>query len=117
MDTFSRIDLTYPHAIASARVGLGVKAEGDLVVAGEKGYIYVPAPWWKTEYFEARFEDQSDNKKYYFKFDGDGLRYEVAEFAWLIRNRTPESFKLRSSESIAIAGIIEAARADATVLR
>jgi len=117
VDTFSRIDLTYPHAIASARVGIGVKAEGDLVVAGTKGYIYVPAPWWKTEYFEARFEDPGDNKKYYFKFDGDGLRYEVAEFAWLIRNRTPESFKLRSSESIAIAGIIEAARADATVLR
>jgi choline-phosphate cytidylyltransferase len=117
VDTFSRLDLTYPHALASARVGLGVKAEGDLVVAGTRGYIYVPAPWWKTEYFEARFEDQRDNKKYYFKFDGDGLRYEVAEFAWLIRNETPESFKLRTSESIAIAGILEAARADATVLR
>ena len=89
VDTFSRIDLTYPHAVASARVGLGVKAEGDLVVAGTRGYIYVPAPWWKTEYFEARFEDQRDNKKYYFKFDGDGLRYEVAEFASLIRNETP----------------------------
>ena len=117
VETFSRIDLTYPHAVASARVGIGVKGEGDLVVAGTKGYIYVPAPWWKTEYFEARFEDPSDNKKYYFKFDGDGLRYEVAEFASLIRNRTPESFKLRSSESVAIATIIETARADATLLR
>jgi len=117
VDTFSRIDLTYPHAIASARVGIGVKAEGDLVVAGTRGYIYVPAPWWKTEYFEARFEDPGDDKKYYFKFDGDGLRYEVAEFASLIRNETPESFKLRSSESIAIAAIIEAARTDATLLR
>lgn len=116
VETFSRIDLTYPHAVASARVGLGVKAEGDLVVAGSKGYIYVPAPWWKTEYFEARFEDQRDNKKYYYKFDGDGLRYEVAEFASLIRNETPESFKLRASESIAIAAVIESARADATVL-
>lgn len=117
VDTFSRIDLTYPHAVASARVGLGVKAEGDLVVAGTRGYIYVPAPWWKTEYFEARFEDPGDDKKYYFKFDGDGLRYEVAEFASLIRNESPESFRLRSSESVAIAGIIESARADAVVLR
>jgi glycerol-3-phosphate cytidylyltransferase len=117
VDTYSRIDVTYPHAIASAHVGLGVKAEGDLVVAGSKGYMYVPAPWWKTEYFEARFEDQRENKKYYYKFDGDGLRYEVAEFASLIRNETPESFKLRASESIAIAGIIEAARSGATVLR
>ena len=86
-------------------------------MAGTRGYIYVPAPWWKTEYFEARFEDPGDDKKYYFKFDGDGLRYEVAEFASLIRNETPESFKLRSSESIAIAAIIEAARTDATLLR
>jgi glycerol-3-phosphate cytidylyltransferase len=117
VETFSRIDLTYPHAVASARVGLGVKAEGDLIVAGTKGYIYVPAPWWKTEYFEARFEDQRDNKKYYYKFDGDGLRYEVAEFASLIRNETPESFKLRAAESITMAGIIEVARRDATVIR
>jgi len=77
----------------------------------------VPAPWWKTEYFEARFEDQRDNKKYYYKFDGDGLRYEVAEFASLIRNETPESFKLRASESLAMAAIIEEARRDATVIR
>ncbi len=117
VETFSRIDLTYPHAVASARVGLGVKAEGDLVVAGTRGYIYVPAPWWKTEYFEARFEDQRDNKKYYYKFDGDGLRYEVAEFASLIRTGVPESFKLRSAESVAIAGMIESARADATLIR
>jgi predicted dehydrogenase len=117
VDTFSRIDLTYPHAVASARVGLGVKAEGDLVVGGTLGYIYVPAPWWQTEYFEARFEDQRDNKKYYYKFDGDGLRYEIAEFTSLIRNETPESFKLRAAESIAIAGIIEEARRNAVVLR
>ena len=76
----------------------------------------MPAPWWKTEYFEARFEDQRDNKKYYYKFDGDGLRYEIAEFASLIRNETPESFKLRASESIAIAELIERARASATII-
>lgn len=115
VELYSRIDVTYPHAIASARTGIGVKAEGELVVAGTKGYVYVPAPWWKTEYFEARFENPAKNKKYYYKFDGDGLRYELAEFAWMIRNETPESFKLRSAESIAIAGIIEQARAQATI--
>ena len=115
VELYSRIDVTYPHAIASARTGIGVKAEGELVVAGTKGYVYVPAPWWKTEYFEARFENPANNKKYYYKFDGDGLRYELAEFAWMIRNETPESFKLRAAESIAIAGIIEQARARATI--
>jgi choline-phosphate cytidylyltransferase len=117
VEVFSRIDLTYPHAIASARTGIGVKAEGQLVVAGTRGYVYVPAPWWLTEYFETRFENPGQNKKYYYKFDGDGLRYELAEFAQMIRSETPESFKLRAAESIAMAGIIERARADATIFR
>ena len=115
VELFSRIDVDYPHAIASARTGIGVKAEGELIVAGSKGYVYVPAPWWLTEYFETRFEDQSKNKKYYYKFDGDGLRYELAEFAFMIRNQTPESFKLRAAESIAIADIIEQARSGSDV--
>ena len=113
VELYSRIDITYKHAIASARTGIGVKAEGELVVAGTRGYVYVPAPWWLTEYFEARFENPAHNKTYYYKFDGDGLRYELAEFAWMIRNSTPESFKLRAAESIAIADIIERARAQA----
>lgn len=113
VEVFSRIDLTYPHAIASARTGLGVKAEGELVVAGTRGYVHVPAPWWLTEYFETRFENPVDNKKYYYKFDGDGLRYELAEFAQMIRDETRESFKLRAADSIAMADIIERARAEA----
>jgi choline-phosphate cytidylyltransferase len=112
VDHFSRIDLVFPNAIATASVGLGVKTEGDLVVAGTRGYLYVPAPWWKTEYFEARFEDPSQNKKFYLKFDGEGLRYEVAEFASTIRGGRPESFKLRAQESVAISAMIEQARAE-----
>ncbi len=116
VEVFSRIDLTYPSAVASARTGLGVKAEGELIVAGTRGYVYVPAPWWLTEYFEARFEDSRQNKKYYYKFDGDGLRYELAEFAWMIRNSLSESFRFRQAESIAIAGMIEQARANPTTI-
>lgn len=113
VELFSRIDIDYPHAVASARTGVGVKAEGDLIVAGTAGYLYVPAPWWLTEYFETRFEDQGQNKKYYYKFDGDGLRYELAEFASMIRTGARESFRLRPAESIAMAEIIERARRDA----
>lgn len=113
VETFSRLNLRYPHAIATATTGLGVKSEGCLVVSGTEGYIYVPAPWWKTEYFEARFENQSDNKKFYYKFAGDGLRYEIAEFGNMIRRGQRQTFKLRPSESTWIAGVVESARADA----
>ena len=61
-------------------MGLGVKTEGDLVISGTRGYVYVPAPWWKTEYFEMRFENQSETEKYFYKFAGEGLRYEMVEF-------------------------------------
>jgi len=110
VDTYARIELRYPDAVGSARTGLGVKAEGDLVVAGTKGYVYVPAPWWKTDYFEARFENQSDHRRYYYKFDGDGLRYEIAEFGSMIRRGERETFKLRLSESQWIARLVEHAR-------
>ena len=49
---------------ASIKVGKGVKTEGELVISGTKGYIYVPAPWWKTDYFEVRREYPTQYKRY-----------------------------------------------------
>lgn len=57
VDLFTQIHLQYPEAVATAKVGLGVKSEDTLVISGTRGCIYVPAPWWKTEYFELCFED------------------------------------------------------------
>jgi choline-phosphate cytidylyltransferase len=107
VDLFTRINIRYKGAIANAKIGLGVKSEGDLIISGTKGYIYVPSPWWKTEFFELRFENPSENKKYYHKFDGDGLRYELAEFVSLINNKQLQTYKLLPSESIVISEIIE----------
>ncbi len=79
-DDFTKISFVYPHAVASIKVGQGVKSEGELIISGTKGYIYVPAPWWKTDYFEVRFEDISANKRYFYQLDGEGIRYEIAAF-------------------------------------
>ena len=79
-DLFTKIDFTYPNAVASIKVGKGVKSEGELIISGTKGYIYVPAPWWKTDYFEIRFENQNENKKYFYQLDGEGIRYELVAF-------------------------------------
>jgi choline-phosphate cytidylyltransferase len=107
IDLFTKINLKYSHAYATARVGLGVKSEGDMIISGTKGYIYVPSPWWKTEYFEIRFENFKDNKRYFYKFDGDGLRYELAEFTSMINKNIFESYKLKTVESTKISEIIE----------
>lgn len=107
VDMYTRGVFRYPHSTCSFKVGLGVKTEGNLVISGTKGYAYVPAPWWKTDYFELRYEDQNKNKKFFYKWDGDGLRYEIQEFISCIVNKRFSSSRLRRRESIAMAGIME----------
>lgn len=107
VDVYTKANITYPHATSSITLGIGVKTEGNLVVSGTKGYIYIPAPWWLTSFFEVRYEDQTKNKKYFYSYDGNGLRYEIQEFISMIANHRRSSYKLRRRESIAIAEIIE----------
>ena len=80
-DLFSKVEFLFDSATASVKVGRGVKSEGELVVSGTKGYVYVPAPWWKTDYFEVRYENPADNKRYFYQLDGEGLRYELVAFS------------------------------------
>lgn len=80
VDMYTKAVLRYDHAVASFQVGLGVKTEGSMTIAGTRGYVYVPAPWWKTDYFEVRYEDQNQNKKYFYPYVEEGLRYEIKDF-------------------------------------
>ncbi|AMD17758.1 glycerol-3-phosphate cytidylyltransferase [Methanobrevibacter sp. YE315] len=80
-DLFTKIDFKYKNAVASIKVGNSVKSEGELIISGSEGYAYVPAPWWKTDYFELRYENQEENKKYFYQLDGEGIRYELVAFA------------------------------------
>ena len=80
-DLFTKIDFQYENAVASIKVANGVKSEGELIISGTEGYAYIPAPWWKTDYFELRFENQEDNKKYFYQLDGEGIRYELVAFS------------------------------------
>ena len=85
-DSFTKVSFLYPGAVASIKVGKGVKTEGELVISGTTGYIYVPAPWWKTEYFEIRREDPTMNKRYFYQLDGEGIRYELVSFLKAIQS-------------------------------
>lgn len=85
-DIFTKIDFYYNNAVASLKVGKGVKSEGELIISGTKGYVYVPAPWWKTDYFEIRYENPADNRRYFYQLDGEGIRYELVAFVRAIAN-------------------------------
>lgn len=107
IDMYTKGFIRYSNALGSFKVGLGVKTEGNLVISGTKGYAYVPAPWWKTDYFELRYEDQNENKKFFYKWDGTGLRYEIQEFISCIRNHRFSTSRLWRRESVCMADIME----------
>lgn len=105
-DEFTKITFCYPSSVASIKVGKGVKSEGELIISGTKGYIYIPAPWWKTDYFEIRYEESENNKRYFFQLDGEGIRNEIVSF---IREINGKIFSPINKEiSIAIVRIMEA---------
>ena len=104
---FTKIDFWFAKAVASVKVGDGVKSEGELIVSGTKGYIYVPAPWWKTDYFEIRYEDQSQNKRYFYQLDGEGIRYELVAFTRAIERGRAIS-NIDQNVSFAISDVMNA---------
>lgn len=79
-DVFTKINFLYDKSVATIKVANGVKSEGELVISGTRGYVYVPAPWWKTDYFEVRYENPQDNKRYFYQLEGEGIRYMIVSF-------------------------------------
>ena len=72
----------------------------------QAGYIYVPAPWWKTDYFEIRYENPAENRRYFYQLDGEGIRYEIVAFLKSIEKGRSSSY-VEEEVSEAIAGVME----------
>lgn len=105
-DSFTKIDFSFPSSTASIKVGKGVKSEGELIISGTKGYVYVPAPWWKTDYFELRFEDSNNNRRYFYPLEGEGIRHQLLAFSKAIE----EGWKASDSKrdiSLKISSVME----------
>lgn len=107
VDIYTKAYFKYSTSMATSKTGLGVKSEGQLLISGTRGYIRVDAPWWKTQSFEVCYEDTSQNEKYFVKFLGEGLRYEISDFVSAINGNNRNEFKLTQEESTALAHIME----------
>lgn len=122
LDTYSKIALEFGkndalRAVATATVGLGAKSEGSLLISGTKGYLRAKPPWWKTQGFALYDKDGKKIKKFYYPFEGDGLRYELASLLQDIRASKSaddadspyfESYLLPFEISLKIAEVLEA---------
>lgn len=109
-DIFTKMSFLYDTACASFEVGTGVKSEGELIVAGTRGYIYVPSPWWKTDYFEVRFEDFSQNKRYFYQLNGEGLRDEISAFVRAIQDDRKPNLDISIAHTVTFSNLVESYR-------
>lgn len=107
LDSYTKIDLVYDQGMATAKCGVGVKTEGQLVISGNKGYILAESPWWLTRKFKIRYEDPNKVESFEPKFQGDGLRYEMSEFVARINKIDRNKYLLTPEEAIAMSEITE----------
>ena len=107
LDLYTKIMLRYPQGMATAKCGVGVKSEGQLVIAGTKGYILAESPWWLTRKYQVRYENPNQIDNYEPRFQGDGLRYEMSEFVSKINHVEKSDYKLTEEEIVAISELTE----------
>lgn len=107
VDLYTKIYFDYADGMATSKTGLGVKSEGQLLISGTKGYILAESPWWLTRKFQVRYEDPGKIETYTPNFLGDGLRYEIGEFAMRINGRGGHLFRLTEEETLAMVDVVE----------
>jgi len=110
VDIYAKVHLKYngnDECIASAKTGIGVKSEGQLLISGTGGYILVKSPWWLLKTFEVCYENPNHNESFSAPFPGYGMRFEVSDFIRNITEPAARNYKLTPDDSIAMAGIIE----------
>ena len=97
----------YDNTTATIKIAENAKSKGSLIITGTEGYVYVPAPWWKMDYFEIRYENQENNKRYFYQLDGEGIRYELVAFARASQEGKTNYSYVTEEESIAICKVME----------
>lgn len=107
LDLYTKIDLIYDQGMATAKCGVGVKTEGQLVISGSTGYLLAESPWWLTRKYKLRYEDPNRVETFEPRFQGDGLRYEMGEFVAQINKIDKNRYLLTQDEILAMSEITE----------
>lgn len=105
VDSYCKATFGYADAMATVKTGIGVKSEGELIIAGSEGYIQVRSPWWSPRHIEVRHENPAQTEVFDCELEGTALRYEIKEFIDRINGETEIS--LTETECIWMARQIE----------
>ncbi len=103
VDAYTKTYISGKGITSCGKCGIGVKTEGEMIIAGTTGYIKVVAPWWMTSCFEIHHEDPNRIEHFTYDFEGYGFRYEIAKFVERIQGWHDSDFNLTRKESETIA--------------
>ena len=77
------------------------------MITGTKGYIWVPAPWWKKQnILKLSLKIRMKIKSIFYQLDGEGIRYEIVAFAKAVTSGKPSCY-ITDEVSISIASVID----------
>jgi len=107
VDIYTKAYFSYNEALATAKTGIGIKSEGQLIISGTNGYIIVKSPWWLMKGFEVCYENSENNEFFSVPFPSYGIRIEIADFIRNIKQSFIRNYKLSQDDSIVMASLIE----------
>ncbi len=105
VDSYTKTYISGSGIMSCSICGIGVKTEGELLIAGTTGYAKVKSPWWLTSDFEIHHEDPGQIEYFHHDFEGYGFRYEIAEFVQRIQGWHDSDFNFTRKESETMADL------------
>jgi choline-phosphate cytidylyltransferase len=111
-----KVTVNFGQATATVTIGYGLIMPEALVIIGTEGYLTMPTPWREASSFhlqfkDVNFEEASDRQDFHFATRRGGYRYDLAEFASVIKLGRRQSHMLTIENSVQIADIVERALA------
>lgn len=105
-DEMTFLNILYDNGLANVKLGIGCKSENQLIITGTEGFAIVPSPWWKTDYYEFKYENFEKNKRFFYQLDGEGIRNELVMFLKKISDRN-HNLKIDYAISKSIISVME----------
>ena len=110
VDNLALFQTEHVRGMAQMHTGLDLQSRGDALLCGPQGYAFIHANWWNPtratiHYIDGRRVELEN------PFTHGGFNYETEHFCNLIRNGQRESPEITHALSLAMAQMLEEARA------
>jgi len=109
VDAFALFQTEHQHGMAQLHTGLDLLSKGDALLSAPRGFVTLHENWWNplratVQYLDGRIIEIHE------PYTHGGFNYEIEHFCQLLRQGMRESPEITHNLSLAMAGLLEAAR-------